>query len=294
MPRKDGKAGQRVVLVPSEGQSRIDFIRRVFRLYVTRGESATGVARLLRSEGATIYGRPVVHENVDEILRNPHYRGACSFGRRGCGCFVRFDGERVVEQPPVRGRRLPRNVRKPPEKWIVREGQWAGLVDRETFDKAQKKLAGCKKGPRPPRSADAWLKGVLFCAGCRRPLIVRRTRGLLGYCRLSYHQKHAAGAPCACGYNRVTHEQAERIVMGRLAELRVSLACDSERDAILSPYAAKGRKEDDIVRLFRDGALEFADVLLKRFAGDSGGGRLGEMIAEFKAVFDVAPGHERE
>jgi DNA invertase Pin-like site-specific DNA recombinase len=288
MPRKDGKAGQRVVLIPSEDQSRIDLIRRIFWLYTTRRESATGIARLLRAEGATLYGRPIVHENVDEILRNPHYRGAYSFGRRGYGRFVDFDGEKVNELPAVRGKRRTRNVRKPPEKWIVREGQWQGLVDETTWAKAQRKLAVCKKGPRPPRTADAWLKGTLFCAGCRRPMIVRRTRGVLGYCCLSYHQKGTSGAPCECGYNRVTHEQAERIVTGRLKELRVSLASDSERDAILSLYAAKGRKVDDIAKLLRDGALDYADLLLERFAGDGGGGRLGEMVREFKALFDGA------
>jgi DNA invertase Pin-like site-specific DNA recombinase len=295
MPHKDGKAGQRVTLIPSEDQSRIDLVLRIFWLYVRRRESATGVARLIREEGGTIYGRPVVHENVDEILKNPAYRGAYAFGRRSLGRFADFDGERVRELPSVKGKRPARDVRKPPEKWIVKEGQWPGLVDEETWKATQKKLAACKKGPRPPRTKDAWLKGILFCGTCRKPMIVRRRGGTLGYSCLAYHQQWTHGNEHGCGFNRVTHAEAVRIITRRLAEMKISLESDCEREAILSLYATKGRKLDDVARLLKDGALEYVDLLLDRFAGDGGGGELGEMIREFRSWFgDPLSGDTRE
>jgi hypothetical protein len=290
MPRADGSAGQTIVLIPSEDQSRIDVVRQVFEWFITRAEYTTGVAALCRKAGYTLYGRPFTAEAVKKIVSNPAYVGDLAFGRKAGARFAAFDGERVVEMPPDANRKPGRRGRP-----VFSPGRWPGLVDRETWDKAQRKLARHGDEPRPPRTADAWLKGLLYCGKCRKPMKPSRVRGRVHYCCPTRRYQAVYGNPSGCGYHYVRADAAERLIADKLASLKGALTDPDARSRVLALYAARGQKLDDVARLVKDGALAFADLLEKRFQGDGGGGRLGEMVREFRSHFgDHAPGHERE
>jgi hypothetical protein len=284
MPCKNGRAGESVTLIPSERQERIDAVRQIFEWFTTRAEFTTGVAALCRKAGMTLYGRRFAHETIKQIISNPAVVGTYAFGRKATGRFAERDGEVVTEMAPDADRRSGRPGKRP----IFRPGEWVGLVDRATFDKAQRKLAGHKGKPRPPRSKDAWLKGILHCEKCRKPMKPNRRRGRVMYCCRSRYYADLYGNPSGCGFHHVAHDAAEKLIRDKLDSLKGSLTDPDERRRVLALYAAKGRKLDDIAKLVKDGALEFADLLLERFGGDPGGGRLGEMISEFKSHFALA------
>jgi DNA invertase Pin-like site-specific DNA recombinase len=286
MPRKRGTAGEKVLLVPSEDQSRVDMARQVFKWYVELSWHTTGVAKMCRQRGWTIYGKPITHERVRFILENPAYVGAYAFGRSESARFAHFNGEAVVDLPaPESGRRVEKRRRRPPEEWIVREGEWPGLIDRETWERVQVKLKARETAPRPPRSSKAWLKGLLYCGQCRRPLVVRSLNPVSYYCA-TYHEKHMLDGPGDCHCNCVTHERALALIADKLRELKIDLTAGGDRSAILELYKAKGQKIDAVARLIRDGAARWADLLTARFALDDGAAdsRLAALVRKFKKL----------
>jgi DNA invertase Pin-like site-specific DNA recombinase len=291
MPRKKGAAGENVILIPSEDQSRVDLARQCFQLYTTRGEHTAGIAALLREAGFSMYGHPVTHVAVQRMLENPCYRGNYAFGRIARGRFAKWDGDGVKELPaeerPPQGA-LPKARPRPRSQWVVHDGLWQGLIDPATWEAAQKKLAS-RKGSRHPRiAAQCWLKGILYCGTCRRPMMARPKAGRNGYCCVTYHQKATYGNPHGCHYHRISQAAAVQLVEDRLAEMKLTLGDGGSREAILKLYALCGRKLDDVARFIRDGVLESLAVLRRRFA-EPGDDKLGGMISEFLELFGGAP-----
>jgi predicted site-specific integrase-resolvase len=288
MPRADGRSGQRVVPVPSERQERVEIVRQIFEWFTTRAEFTTGVAALCNKRGWAIYGKRFTHEAIRQIVSNPAHAGFFAFGRTAVSRFVERDGEKVAEMAPD-----ARRGRRPGKSPVVRPGWCVPLVEPAVFEAAQKKLAGHKGKPRAPRNREAWLAGILHCGKCKKPMKPRKVRGRLLYCCRSRYYADVYGNPHGCGYHTVGHDAAVRLVRDKLAALGEALTSPDAKKRVLALYRAKGQKLDDIARLVKDGAVEFADALAERFKNE-GDGKLAGMVAAFKAVFDVTPGHERE
>jgi DNA invertase Pin-like site-specific DNA recombinase len=284
MPCKNGKAGETIKLVPSEDQSRIDTVRQVYKWYTTYAGGTSAVAALCAKAGYTIYGRFVTHEMVRRILSNPCYAGAFVYGRTARGRFHDYDGEKPVELPvPSGGKRKDRHVHLSRDRWIVKPDQWVPLVDLKTWDKAQRKLQERATGPRPPKAADCWLKGILYCGHCRKPMAVRRARGQVNYFCLSYHKAQMFRLPRTCNHNSVLHQDAERLVLDYLAKLKIDLTTGTDREAILKLYALRGQKEDLLAQTIRKGVQAYSAEVRKLFGA---GGRLGGMVDRLEAAFN--------
>jgi hypothetical protein len=281
MPRKNGREGETAAPIPSEDQSRIDLVRKAFAWYVETAWGAAGIARLCREAGYTMYGGPVTPAAITDILSNPAYCGDYAYCRTNRSRFNEFDGEEVR---PLKERREDPNERRPREGWITGQDRWPELIDRDTFEKAQAKIAALEKGPRRPRNAAAFLKGILFCSKCRKAMMVRNVNGRGGYCCQTYAKKDINGNPTNCGYHYVSHDDAERVVDGLLAALKVNLTAPGPA-SVLALYAARGKPVDDLARMLREGADAFADLLSQRFPGDS---RLGALLDDFRGLAGVS------
>jgi DNA invertase Pin-like site-specific DNA recombinase len=253
MPRKGRK--EIVKLVPSEDQQRIDIVQQIYRWYTGYAYGVTKVAKLCCQHGFKIYGNDFNHDLVTRILSNPANIGQYAYNRTSQARFYESVGQRVVEMPVVPvGKRKKRTTRQRDRKdWITRDGSWAAIIDRQTFDRTQRKMEERKKGPMPPRSGDSWLKGLLRCGGCGKPLVVRRIKGRVAYCCLSYLKAKQLGLACACGYNRVYHDDAEKLVTDRLAGLRLDLGQEDGKQAVAAMLEAKQETEADLARLIDRG-----------------------------------------
>jgi DNA invertase Pin-like site-specific DNA recombinase len=107
----------RVILVPGPA-CEVKIVRDIFRLRVSKHESADAIAAYLNRKGITHPGVPWDGGHVREILGNPKYVGWATWRR-------------------TTGPLGTRSVKVPPNKWIAKVGAFEGIVDQETYDKAQ-------------------------------------------------------------------------------------------------------------------------------------------------------------
>ena len=106
------------VLVPGP-QNEIDCIREIFRMYVNERRSTTYIARRLNEAGISHGESPWNYQAVRVILGHEKYAGSMVWGRS----TQKLTGHIVS---------VPR------EKWLLQKNVVEPIVDRRTFDAAQK------------------------------------------------------------------------------------------------------------------------------------------------------------
>ena len=75
-------------------------------------------------------------------------------------------------KPSYKSKRM---IKNPPEKWVTFENTHPAIIDRETWDMAQKELS---QRHRPTRTGEMGLfSGLVFCADCGSRLHIRRSAG---------------------------------------------------------------------------------------------------------------------
>ena len=75
-------------------------------------------------------------------------------------------------KPSYKSKRM---IKNPPEKWVTFENTHPAIIDRETWDMAQKELS---QRHRPTRTGEMGLfSGLVFCADCGARLHLRRSAG---------------------------------------------------------------------------------------------------------------------
>lgn len=116
---KDIRTG-RIILVPGPAHE-VETVRRIYRLKISQHKSADAIADYLNRRGVKHPGVPWNGGHVREILENPKYVGWATWRR-------------------TTGPLGTRSVRVPKHKWIARMGAFEGIVEQETYDKAQEIL----------------------------------------------------------------------------------------------------------------------------------------------------------
>jgi site-specific DNA recombinase len=139
----DGHKVNTIVLDPE----RAHYIRTAFELFATGDETVATLHEKITLAGLRMPGNakrpsgPISHEQLRLVLRDRYYLG-----------YVAYDG---IEYP---GRHEP-------------------LTDQDTFDKVQRVLDTHTGSGTRERSHHHYLKGLLWCARCRRRFIVQRAVG---------------------------------------------------------------------------------------------------------------------
>ncbi|HJW87983.1 MAG TPA: recombinase family protein, partial [Dehalococcoidia bacterium] len=140
---------QRVKLSPVSAEAEV--VRRFFRR-VLEGKGLMEITRELNSEGISgPRGKGWGKTSVHQTLRNEVYTGTLVWGRTS-----------VRKLPPIRV-----------------ENAWPAIVDRETFEAVQKRLAD--RGPRivhPRRTSSRYLlSGLARCGHCGKALVGQAAKG---------------------------------------------------------------------------------------------------------------------
>ena len=168
----DGKTRKSFKLVPIPEEAEIP--KLIFDLY-TETDSLTAVeAELLRRRIKTRQGKDFTRFAIKGILQNPAYmvadEGAYHYfmERDADVCFPKeaFDGTCGMmvynRTDQEKGRAA---IQLPIDQWIIAIGQHPGLISSRQWIRVQESLERNKtKGYRKPRSNEALLTGLIYCA----------------------------------------------------------------------------------------------------------------------------------
>jgi hypothetical protein len=230
LPRK--AKDQVIKLVPSNHPDTVRAVGLVFDLYVRVGLSRRQISARLNKEGLTFNGGPFTHQDVTNILINPAYAGDTYFGKVQTGEIHTFDAKGVVVEAVAR----PDGRRREFSQCLVKKGTHEPLVDRQTWELARQKLAAeQERTSYSPRNPAYYLKQLFVCGHCGKNLTGRteidkktRERTVMYVCS-TFLAGRCNGHPTACGYHRITHEDAERLLLDKVREL--GLEYDEEASA---------------------------------------------------------------
>jgi DNA invertase Pin-like site-specific DNA recombinase len=226
--RFDGKGnfpgrdrGDKMRLALSVDKDRIETIKKIFFWLATEAISLRALARRLNDLKIS----PVINDiwyvsRLRLLLENPIYRdGVPSWGKLSCGDFREWRDGTYQEVEPGQSRGKSKK-RQHPEADHVRPQPVEGLVDRDTWDRVQAKLAGITR-TFAPRNNDLWLAGLLVCGGCGQPMNAWRQRGG-GTWELSYncrtYRRYGVKNSSGCLLHRVQHNLIESLLGRYLKE----------------------------------------------------------------------------
>ena len=159
--RKTPETGARYEVVPHEAA----LVTEMFRRYADDGAAIADLRRWLTDQGVrTRTGKERWDRSVIwGMLRNPAYAGTAVFGKT-----------QAVHEPAglnrtarLAGRTVPRQVRvadRPREEWTAIPVP--ALVDEETFDRVQQRLADNKRFAARSTKVPSLLQGMAACASC--------------------------------------------------------------------------------------------------------------------------------
>ncbi|MCL8209216.1 MAG: recombinase family protein [Actinomycetia bacterium] len=169
-------------LVPEPGEAEV--VRTIFRWYVEEGAGSRTIAKRLNARGVPSPGGLALWDAtaVRQLLRRPAYVGDLVHGA------IEWERDRLGRS----------HRRRRPDPLVVRDAHPA-LVDRATFERAQRLLAARGAGSGRRTDSPYLLSGLVFCALCGRPLTpVRAPRRAPRYvCR-----RYQGGGGCTAAHAR--------------------------------------------------------------------------------------------
>jgi hypothetical protein len=250
-PRKGKGAREKTTLVPGR-EDYVRAVRLVYDLWVNHGLSRRAIAQRLNGEGLTFNGKPFRYGNVTDTLKNPVYGGSLHFGKRRTAKHHSFqpDGLLVAADGRDRGPR-------PVAERLVKENTHEPLVRPDVWQRAQQKLARTEADNRahrrchPARNPAAYLKRLLVCGHCGRPMTARTREGggAIVYMCSTHSKSRWNGQTLSCFGYRLDHAAAERLILNRLREL------GREAEALLGGEA-RSNLERRLDRLGQDDAAD--------------------------------------
>lgn len=252
------------VLVPVEPEA--SFVRDMFQKYLG-GMGMLAIARYMNEMGQhTHRGTPFEHRTVEYILRNPVYVGKLRWNPAG---------------------RSRRNFTDP--NIIVVQGKHTPLVDDDTFNAVQKKIAEVKtmhpyKG-KPAEVQKDWLTGLVRCASCGTTLVRQRpydywlcNNYAKGRCKTSQRIREEYLKPAIL--DRL-HRDAASSAPLTAKIVRAETANQTEKESLLR---AKSAAEKMLDRL-RDAYLSGADSIDEYKAGKASvSARIAQIDDQLRAL----------
>ncbi|HUB36807.1 MAG TPA: recombinase family protein [Solirubrobacteraceae bacterium] len=175
---------------------RAPLIKMAFNLYSTGQWTLLKLADHLEEQGlrypatARYPERPVAHNRLNEILRNPYYRG-----------IVVWDGRRYP------GRHEP-------------------LIDADTFDRVQMLLSAARIAGDRPQIHEHYLRATVVCDRCKGRLLYGRHRSRSGayYEYFSCTNRAARRRKCRCQSGHYSVPVVEQKIEALYTTLKISRA----------------------------------------------------------------------
>jgi site-specific DNA recombinase len=177
-----------------------------------------------RSKRGHEFGKNSLHD----LLKNERYTGVYTYNLR--------------LEKDVTGTRNPQF--KPKDEWIYIEGGMPAIIDRETFDKVQVKMANNKKNAGHFKTKRVYmLAGIIKCGECGAPMY--------GNCHIDgRHGKEYLDYECSgreykniCRNRGIRKENIENYVLGQLQNNLFSANSIKKLSKMLCEYGKKMQEE---------------------------------------------------
>jgi site-specific DNA recombinase len=296
--RKTPESGAFYEVIPHEAA----LVAEMFRRYADDGAAIADLRRWLTDQGVrTRTGKERWDRSVIwGMLRNPAYAGTAVFGKT-----------QVVHEPAglnrtarLAGRTVPRQVRtqdRPREEWTGIPVP--ALVDEETFDRVQQRLADNKRFASRNTKVPSLLQGIAACASCGYGYYRTTTTTTAGnkiyYYRCLGSDDYRYQGGRVCGNKPVRADYADKVVWDHLVALladpaliRAEIGKRLERARTSDPVTRKrGQLEQALAKTAASIAAmitAFSEQLLTVAAGEVGGKGSGRYVT--RSVRDV--GHD--
>jgi hypothetical protein len=256
-----------IKLVPSNNPDSIRAVKLIFDLYTRVGLSRRQISARLNKEGLLLNGRPFSFWGITIILRNPAYVGDTHFGKVQSGEIHTFDPKGLITKVKRKREKLERD----PSERLIKRDTHEPLIDRKTWELAQQKLASeQERTSYAPRNPAYYLKQLFVCGHCGKNLAGRtetdpttRRRTVIYVCS-TYVAGRCGGHAVSCGYQRITHEDAERLLLDKIKELNLPLeqmSSEGARRNLEERLARLGHADEESTRQFQQWLMEGINAL---------------------------------
>jgi len=230
-------------------ESQAEVVRQVYQWYTQESLSIGAITRRLNEQKvATRTGKLRWERSVLwAMLRNPAYVGRAAFGKT-----ERAERQRITRPLRQKGGfsvRCAAHKERPVDQWI--SIPVPGLVDEETFARAQERLAVNQRLSSRNTKEPTLLQGLLVCAQCGYALYrtsTRTTRRQAKYyrCLGSDAYRHLREPACSCRPIRV--EDLDELVWNQVVKLLedpalIGVELERRRQESLKSHPAEQRQE---------------------------------------------------
>jgi DNA invertase Pin-like site-specific DNA recombinase len=261
---RQSKETQVMHVVPTRDKAKLDAARAVFQRFATESITFYDIAKWLNGLGIrNSMGNRFQGCEVQRMLRDEVYLGYPCFAKRRAGRFHRHDADGGVVE--LEGTLRGKDTRADPADVIrCATRLFEPLIDRPTWDKVQKKLRSRETKNHAPRNPSLYLKGLVVCAGCGKPMQSRGDR-MEYYCGTwDNHRTHGNLDDCPCERNGVPQTVIEDHLGRYLDEAgkRLDLLTEGLSTASLTDRLAE--QEGDAWRGFAE-ALERLENYLRQY-----------------------------
>jgi DNA invertase Pin-like site-specific DNA recombinase len=262
-------------LVPSSNPDYVRAVQLVFDLYTRLGLSRRKISERLNSEGLLFNGGVFTHPDITHMLQNPAYAGDTYFGKLQTGELHTFDAKGLIVEVAQKTEARYRDMTQ----CQIKRDTHKALVDRKTWEMAQEKLAAERqRTSHSPRNPNYYLKQLFVCGHCGKGMAARTDthpdsgKKRVYYVCSTYIAGRCNGHPTACGYHRITHEDAETLLMTKIRELNLPFeetASEGARANLNSRLIRLGIDDDasdkQWTRMFEEGIDALASYLIDAF-----------------------------
>jgi DNA invertase Pin-like site-specific DNA recombinase len=210
-------------LRPSRVSERVKTLKQIFKWFAEQAVTPGQIAERLNDLDISPVFGPMWHPHVIRVLlANPVVIGCPKWNKCSYSRFAEFcDGQvRSIDGNVKSTRKRDHSDRIGPE-----QREFKPLVSQKTWDRVQAKLeasgANYRAPKRPPRTAQLWLRGFVYCWKCGKPMRGRMgsdSNGMPpGYCCSSY-ARWGPKNPTGCRQHHVPHDFLEAQLLDYLAE----------------------------------------------------------------------------
>ncbi|VTR94309.1 recombinase : Resolvase domain protein OS=Planctomyces brasiliensis (strain ATCC 49424 / DSM 5305 / JCM 21570 / NBRC 103401 / IFAM 1448) GN=Plabr_0993 PE=4 SV=1: Resolvase: Recombinase: Zn_ribbon_recom [Gemmata massiliana] len=246
--------GDSLVLVPARDPKQVEAVKLIFRWFATESISYGGIAKRLGDLGySPIYAETWYTDRVIRILRNPAALvGRTVSNKQSQGRFCEFRGGQIEAVKRKGGRAVSYRVHTQADH--IYPDQWGeGLIDRDTWDTVQAKIAHKPKQCRSAKSPELWLAEFLYCSMCGRKMAgwaqPNHKADPYSYVCSSFRQFGERNKN-GCRMHRVKHSEITPLVEKWLADTQQKLAEVLDAEPDLTEFEKRAdRTQQDYCRL---------------------------------------------